>query len=111
MTSFFQKLRWWAQRRRKEDEFREELQFHLNEETEQRRADGLGNDEARWAARRDLGNVTLLHENTRVLWTWTLLEQLVQAAAGVVRDEQPRVAEAGQGQNVRIVRAFHILIF
>jgi predicted permease len=78
MTSFFQKLRWWAQRRRKEDEFREELQFHLDEETEERRADGLPNDEARWAARRDLGNVTLLHENTRVLWTWTLLEQLVQ---------------------------------
>ena len=78
MTSFFQKLRWWTQRRRKEDELREELQFHLNEETEQRRAEGLGNDEARWAARRDLGNVTLLHENTRVLWTWTLLEQLVQ---------------------------------
>ncbi len=78
MTSFFQKLRWWAQRHRKDNELREELQFHLDQETEERRADGLPNDEARWAARRDLGNVTLLHESTRVLWTWTLLEQLVQ---------------------------------
>ena len=78
MTSFFQKLRWWAQRHRKEDEFREELQFHLDEETEQRRADGVGNDEARWAARRDLGNLTFVQESTRAMWTWTFLEQLLQ---------------------------------
>jgi macrolide transport system ATP-binding/permease protein len=78
MTSFFRKVRWWAQRRRKEDELREELQFHLDEEAEERQAEGLTTDQARWAARRDLGNVTLLRENTRTLWTWTFLEQLVQ---------------------------------
>ena len=59
MTSFFRKFTWWIQRRRKEDELREELQFHLAEEADERQADGLTEDEARWAARRDLGNVTL----------------------------------------------------
>src|SRR5262245_34721497 len=78
MSSLFRKLTWWAKRRHKEDDFREELQFHLDEETHQRQADGLADDQARWAAHRDLGNVTLLQEETRTLWTWILLEQLAQ---------------------------------
>ena len=78
MTSFFRKFTWWMQRRRKEDELREELQFHLAEEAGERQADGLSEDEARWAARRELGNVTLLREDTRTLWSWILLEQLAQ---------------------------------
>ena len=78
MTSLFRKFTWWLQRRRKEDELREELQFHLTEEAAERHADGLSEEQARWAARRDLGNVTRLQENTRSLWSWILLEQLAQ---------------------------------
>jgi predicted permease len=78
MTSLFRKVTWWAQRRRKENELREELQFHLAEELEERRGDGLSEDEARSAARRDLGNITLLREQTRALWSWVVLEQLAQ---------------------------------
>ena len=78
MTSLVRKFTWWLQRRRKEDELREELQFHLAEEEGERQADGLSEEQARWAARRDLGNVTLLQENTRTLWSWILLEQLAQ---------------------------------
>jgi predicted permease len=78
LTSLFRKFTWWAHRRRKEDELREELEFHLANEADERRADGLTEDQARWAARRDLGNVALLREDTRTLWTWTFLEQLAQ---------------------------------
>ena len=78
MASLFRKFTWWLERRRKEDELREELQFHLAEEADERQADGLSEDQARWAARRDLGNVTLLQEDTRSLWSWVLLEQLAQ---------------------------------
>jgi macrolide transport system ATP-binding/permease protein len=78
MSSLFGKFRWWTEWRRKEDDLRQELQFHLEEETQERRADGLSEDQARWAAHRDLGNMTLLREDTRTLWTWTLLEQLAQ---------------------------------
>src|SRR5688572_24009968 len=78
MTSLFRKVQWWLQRRRKEQELHEELQFHLAEEIEERRADGLSTDQATWAARRDLGNATLLREDARTLWSWMLLEQLAQ---------------------------------
>ena len=78
MTSLFRKLTWWLQRRRKEDQLREELAFHLAEEADERQAAGLPAEQARWAARRDLGNATLLQEDTRALWTWTPLEQLAQ---------------------------------
>src|SRR6266487_1528250 len=78
MTSLFRKFMWWKHRRRKEDELREELRFHLSNEADERQADGLTEDQAKWAASRDLGNVTLLQEDTRTLWTWTPLEQLAQ---------------------------------
>src|SRR5204863_5212772 len=47
MSTFFRKLRWLTQRDRKEAELRQELQFHLNEEADQRRAEGVRDEEAR----------------------------------------------------------------
>jgi macrolide transport system ATP-binding/permease protein len=76
--SFLHKGRLWFDRRRKEQELREELQFHLDAETERREGDGLTREDALRAARRDLGNVTLVQEDTRTIWTWTLLEQFAQ---------------------------------
>ena len=70
MRSFFRKLIWLAQRRRREAELRDELQFHLDEEAEERQSE--------WAARRELGNVTRLQEDVRTAWGWTSLEQLGQ---------------------------------
>ena len=78
MNAFFRKLRWLAERRNKETELREELQFHLEEEAERRQAEGQAGEEARRAARRELGNLTLVEENTRAMWGWTVLEQLGQ---------------------------------
>jgi len=78
MTSLFRRFVWWLRRTRKEDELSEELRFHLAEEADQRQAGGLPEEQARSAAYRDLGNVTLLREDARRLWTWTFLEQLIQ---------------------------------
>jgi macrolide transport system ATP-binding/permease protein len=78
MTSFLRKLGWLARRAKKEAELQEELQFHLDEEAGERRAEGLETEGARLAARRELGNLTLLQEDTRASWTWTFLEQCVQ---------------------------------
>jgi len=78
MRSLFRKLTWWRERRRKEAELREELQFHLDEEAEERKERGLPADQAKRAAAVDLGNATLVQEDTRTLWTWTPLEQLAQ---------------------------------
>lgn len=78
MMALLRKITWWIHRRTKERELLEEVQFHLAEEAEERRADGLPAAQAQLAARRDLGNVMRLVEDTRTLWTWTLIEQLVQ---------------------------------
>ena len=78
MTAFFRKLASLARRRSKDEELTEELRFHLEEETEEREAQGLPGEEARWAARRELGNVALVREDTRSAWGWTLVEQLIQ---------------------------------
>ena len=80
MSAFFRKLGWLARRRQKEAELKEELEFHLEEEAEERRAEGLSEGEARFAARRDLGNLSLVHEDARAAWGWTLLEQFIQDA-------------------------------
>ena len=78
MIPWHRRLVWWLQRRRREDMLREELEFHLTEEARERRDDGLSTGDAAWSARRDLGNLTQLREETRALWSWTLLEQLGQ---------------------------------
>ena len=78
MNSFFRKLRWLTHRPGKEAELREELEFHLAEEANEREAEGLPKEEARYAAHRELGNLALLTENTRAVWGWTFLEQFVQ---------------------------------
>ncbi len=75
---FFRKLDWIARRRSKEAELEEELRFHLDEEAEERQAQGFGSEDARLAARRDLGNLALVTEDTRGTWSWTLLEQFLQ---------------------------------
>ena len=80
MNSFFRKLRWFGQRRDKQAELRQELQFHLEEETEEWQEHGLAEDEARWAARHELGNITLVEEATREEWGWRRLEQFARDA-------------------------------
>jgi hypothetical protein len=78
MHSFFRKLLWLIRRRDKEAELREELQFYLAEEADEHEARGLAQEEARRAALRELGNLTLVEENTRAAWGWTLAEQFGQ---------------------------------
>jgi macrolide transport system ATP-binding/permease protein len=78
MTPFLRKLTWLARRRQKEAELQEELQFHLDEDADERADEGVPVDEARRAARRQLGSLALVGEDTRAAWTWAFLEQLAQ---------------------------------
>ena len=78
MTSLFRKLKWWLDRGRREADLRDELEFHLAAETDERLEQGLPPDAAALAARRDLGNATILNEDARTLWSWVLVEQAVQ---------------------------------
>jgi macrolide transport system ATP-binding/permease protein len=78
MASFFRKLSWLAQRRSREDQLSAELQFHLDQEAAERQERGTPARDAHFAARRELGNLALLREDTRAAWGWTALEQFAQ---------------------------------
>ena len=99
MRALLRKLAWLARRHRKELELREELEFHLAAEAEERSAAGLTDDSARLAARRDLGNVALVVEDTRAAWGWTVFEQIGQDLRYAVRTlvRTPSVALAAVG--------------
>ncbi len=78
MASFLRTLRRWLQRDRRENDLHEELAFHLAEEAEERKAAGLSEEHARTAARRDIGNLTSIAEESRASWTWPAFGRIVQ---------------------------------
>jgi predicted permease len=59
----------------------EELHYHLDRETERHLARGLSERDARDAARRAIGNLTVHAESARAAYGWTWLEQLAQDVA------------------------------
>ena len=71
---------WFRRRRRKEAELEEELRFHLDEEASERVEAGVSADEARVAARREIGNLGIVQEEVRAAWGWTWVEQAAQDA-------------------------------
>ena len=69
-------MRWWWQGR--EDDLDRELSADLDLEAAEQRANGLSEEEARYAAQRAFGNVTLVKEDTRAMWGWTSVERFGQ---------------------------------
>jgi predicted permease len=55
----------------------DEIQEHLNEKIEELVANGMSREEAANAARREFGNVTLIKEDSREIWSWPALENLL----------------------------------
>ena len=70
-------MRWWQFRKRSAD-LERELQSDLDLETEEQLERGASADEARYAARRALGNTVLIREQTHEVWGWALFERLWQ---------------------------------
>jgi predicted permease len=54
----------------------DELAHHLHMRAQKNREAGMGAEESRYAARRRLGNVTILKERSRDMWTFPNLETL-----------------------------------
>src|ERR1700747_1436924 len=72
--SWFKRLFW---RRRLFGELSEEIQAHLEEKIDELVADGMSRKEAAAAARRAFGNVTLTEEDSRNVWRWPSVEDLL----------------------------------
>src|SRR5262245_2511089 len=68
----------WHSRRRREQDLERELQDHLALEANCQQDAGLTEPAARSAARRALGNLTLIQEVTREMRGWTSFERLLQ---------------------------------
>ena len=63
-------------RRQAEEDLQEELRLHLELERERQRDAGVPEADAQRAARRRLGNGTLIRERTRDVWGWRWLDDL-----------------------------------
>ena len=68
---------WWWRRKRERDLDRE-MEGHLELEAEEQRDAGLTPEQARYAARRALGNITNTKEEVREMWGWTWWEILAR---------------------------------
>jgi len=78
MARLFRRLRALIRWRQQDADLHDELAAHLALDTEERIAAGDAPDDARQAARRDLGNVDHVIEDTRATWGWVTVEQLLQ---------------------------------
>ena len=70
-------MRWWRPKDR-ERVLERELRADLELEAAEQERNGLSPEEARHAARRALGNTTLVKEEVRQMWGFTLLDVLLQ---------------------------------
>ena len=68
----------WFRRKHRAEDVDAEIQFHIREEARLREDRGETAENAHIKARRAFGNVALAREDTRAIWTWTALEQLLQ---------------------------------
>src|SRR5262249_17746174 len=80
-------MRWWSElkylirklnRGRSEQEAEEEIQTHLELETNEKIEAGLSPEDARYAARRAFGSAALAKEDSRAVWGFGTLETLCQ---------------------------------
>jgi len=62
-----------ARRGAREEELQRELDAHLQLEAEEQRESGLGDKDARAAARRALGNALLVQDDVRATWSFAWL--------------------------------------
>ncbi|HKW33598.1 MAG TPA: ABC transporter permease [Candidatus Acidoferrum sp.] len=76
LRSFAAKVRGFLRGRRRDAEFDSEIREHLQSLAERFVAQGMSRDEASAAARRQFGNITLLHEDHRGMQTLPWIEAL-----------------------------------
>src|SRR5262249_12730659 len=67
-----------ARRNRFDRELEEEMRFHLEMKAEENLTEGTSPEEARYAARRQFGNQTLLLEVSRDMWSFRFLETIAR---------------------------------
>ena len=67
-----------SSRRRLYNDLSNEIQAHLEEKIEELVASGMSRKEAAAAARREFGNLTLTEEDSRAVWRWPGVEDMIE---------------------------------
>jgi hypothetical protein len=70
MRALFRRISYWVRARREAAALREEIEFHRSMTQAQMERDGLTPDEAKFAARRQMGNVAIAREDAGAVWIW-----------------------------------------
>ena len=79
------RLRALVQRRATDADLDEEIRYHVERDVERNIAKGMSADDARNAARRAFGNVTIVTERSREAWRWQTFEELRQDVRHALR--------------------------
>ena len=85
MLNLLGRLRARIRTRRSDDDLAEELRFHEDMKRQDLEARGMDAGDARAAARRALGNATLMREDSRRVWIAPWVESVLQDARYAVR--------------------------
>jgi hypothetical protein len=72
------RLRYWFDHSKRQRLLREEMEFHIESMTQDFAAEGMPEEEARFAARRRFGNMTRTSEDARFTWIAHWLSDLAQ---------------------------------
>jgi putative ABC transport system permease protein len=85
MKTLFRTLLHIVRRSRADADLRDEIEAHRAHRQEALERDGLAPDEAAWASRRAIGNVTLAVEEARDVWVMRVLDSLQQDVRAALR--------------------------
>jgi hypothetical protein len=72
------RLRYWLDHSKRQRLLREEMEFHIESMTQDFAAQGMPEEEARFAARRRFGNMTRTSEDARFTWIAHWISDLAQ---------------------------------
>jgi putative ABC transport system permease protein len=78
LMRLWRRLLFYLRRNQFDRELEEEIRFHQAMRAEENRAEGMSAEEARYAARRQFGNQTLLREVSLEMWGVRSIETLIQ---------------------------------
>jgi len=78
LGEIWRRLLYLLRKRHFDSELEDEIQFHLERTAQRNRDAGMEAEEARFAARRQFGNVTRLKEKSHEAWGWLTLDELAR---------------------------------